>query len=183
MEHLRDLDVYVQNSIKSPPGFAQGGVLPHTERFISRCVPSFNEKLITSIKENKMAVNTNAIINLAAASGNDEFSKYDQLPDNLKQALKRKMKEREGKAADEAADAIMQLLDLAESTIKDRVALIRDFRSRVEETKVSIGKVELAKAYGMKTQNFMPLAKALGYHFNSEYAERLVIPADFKAKG
>lgn len=126
-------------------------------------------------------MNINTIANLAT-NNTDEFSKYDELPENLKKALKRKMKEKEETAADEAADTILQILELSERTVKDRVIKIRSLRAQEITVKASIVELERCRAYGMKTQNFLPMAKHLGYNVSMLVSDQkfLEVPADFK---
>ena len=124
--------------------------------------------------------NVETLMALANIKNDDEFAKYDALPANLQEVLKRKLKEQEEKRLEDAADSIVHILNSTEDAIAARVDRIRELRRSVERLKVEIGEIERAKAFGMETQNFVPLAAGLG--MVSLMAKGAVIPAEWTAK-
>ena len=134
----------------------------------------------TKLKENEMQIQT--LINLANAGEKDEFTRYDALPNNLKDALKRKFEEQEKNRVEAAADTVLELLNRTEININDRVARIRELRREVDRLKGDIGKLETAREYGMETQNFIPLASVNGVSIPMEQQELLMVPSTFKPK-
>lgn len=125
--------------------------------------------------------NVETLMALANINDSDEFSKYDQLPTNLQEVLKRKLKEQEEKQLEEAADSIVYVLTQAEQAITSRVSQIRQLRREVERVKNEIAQIERSKSFGLETQNFVPLAAGLGLvSFMAKGAQ--AIPADWEAK-
>lgn len=137
---------------------------------------------LTKPKEKQMSrFNVETLMALANINDSDEFSKYDQLPTNLQEVLKRKLKEQEEKQLEEAADSIVYVLTQAEQAITSRVSQIRQLRREVERVKNEIAQIERSKSFGLETQNFVPLAAGLGLvSFMAKGAQ--AIPADWEAK-
>ena len=106
--------------------------------------------------------NVETLMALANIKTDDEFAKYDALPSNLQEVLKRKLKDQEEKRLEDAADSIVLILNQTDDAIAVRVERIRELRRNVERMKAEIGEIDRAKAFGMETQNFVPLAAALG---------------------
>ena len=116
-------------------------------------------------KEIKMQVkfNVETLMALAQVNVKDEYSQYDALPANIQAALKRKMKEQEDAKAEAAAESVLYLLNASDKSIKHRVDRIRALRREVDMLEVEITRIGRSKAYGLQTQNFVPLAAALGF--------------------
>lgn len=124
--------------------------------------------------------NVETLMALANIKNDDEFAKYDALPSNLQEVLKRKLKEQEEKRLEDAADSIVHILNSTEDAITSRVDRIRDLRRSVERLKAEIGEIERAKAFGMETQNFVPLAAGLG--LVSHMTKGAAIPTEWESK-
>ena len=107
----------------------------------------------------KQHINCTAILNFANAQVTDEFSKYEQLPENLQEVLRRKAKERQDNAAEEAAESILNLCDAAQTYVTRSVAEIREARKFISKAKTDIEQVERARAFGLETNNFIPLIR------------------------
>ena len=139
------------------------------------------EQVVPTLKEKQMSrFNVETLMALANIKNDDEFAKYDALPANLQEVLKRKLKEQEEKRLEDAADSIVHILNSTEDAIAARVDRIRELRRSVERLKAEIGEIERAKAFGMETQNFVPLAAGLG--MVSLMTKGAVIPAEWTAK-
>ena len=110
------------------------------------------------------------IVLAGGTNGKDDLSKYDQLPDNIKDALKRKMAARQEEASENAAEEIMQILDRSESVVEDHVSQIRNHRRRIDGLKSDLESIDEAKEYGLKTNNFLPLAARLNLIHPAEVA-------------
>ena len=124
--------------------------------------------------------NVETLMALANIKTDDEFAKYDALPSNLQEVLKRKLKDQEEKRLEDAADSIVLILNQTDEAIAQRVARIRELRRNVEHTKAEIGRIDRAKAFGMETQNFVPLAAMLGMVSSAATGAR--IPDEWESK-
>lgn len=128
-------------------------------------------------------IRVETLIGLASANNTDEFSKYDQMPEGIKEVLKRKAKEQADAKVEAAAETILSLVNKADAAIQERVEIIRQLRRREKLLKEEITQIETAKEYGMSSQNFLPLARGLGYHvMQVEQRELLSVPSNFKMK-
>jgi len=127
-------------------------------------------------------IQIDTILNLANAGEDDEFSKYDALPEGLKKVLKRKQEEQEAEKVERAAESVLALVNDSETVIKRRVDRIRALRKEIANEKATIHNLEKSRAYGMKTQNFVPLAAALGYSLPFSAIVASTIPDSFQFK-
>jgi hypothetical protein len=135
------------------------------------------------VKGNTMNnIQIDTILNLANAGEDDEFSKYDALPEGLKKVLKRKQEEQEAERVERAAESVLALVNDSETVIKRRVDRIRALRKEIANEKATIHNLEKSRAYGMKTQNFVPLAAALGYSLPFSAIVASTIPDSFQFK-
>lgn len=116
-------------------------------------------------KEIEMQVkfNVETLMALASVNVKDEYQQYDALPAGIQAALKRKMKEQEDAKAEAAAESVLYLVNASDVSIKRRVDRIRALRREVDMLEGEITHIERSKAYGLQTQNFVPLAAALGF--------------------
>ena len=147
-------------------------------------VKAEHQPKLTKLKERKEMnnININTLVDLSKVnSAADEYAKYDELPDGLKKALKKKMELQNEQKTEAAAEAVMTVLNGTEGAIRNRVDRIRKLRREIDELKAEIGVIERARDYGMATQNFLPSLETLGYHVPMG-AGVSAIPADFKAK-
>ena len=136
-------------------------------------------KIEKSREEN--AVNINTLIALASAEIRNENEKYGALPISIKEALEHKIAERTKKVAMDAADNIIALLTRHENAIQDNVNTLRDIRRKEKLIKDSLAKAERAKAYGMATNNWVPLYVAVtGLPTNADKA-LIEVPSDWVA--
>ena len=129
---------------------------------------------------NKMNVNVNTLIALASADIQAENEKYGALPISIKEALTHKMEERSKKVAMDAADNIIELLDRHEKAIQLNVTSLRELRRREKLIKDELIKAERAKAYGMATNNWVPLYVAVtGLSIGNVDKSLLEVPSDW----
>lgn len=132
-------------------------------------------------KETTMSVNTRVLARMADKKYEEDLVKAGAagLPPNILEALKKKQVEKQEAAAAAAADEIMALLDLQERHIDFHVNKVRDARKVVEQSKKVLDGIARAKAYGVETGNFLPLALMLDEYVPGELRELAKIPADW----
>ena len=160
--------------------FVNDAILDSMKSFFANSGKS-REQVVPTLKEKQMSrFNVETLMALANIQNDDEFAKYDALPANLQEVLKRKLKEQEEKRLEDAADSIVLILSQTDDAIAARVDRIRELRRSVERLKAEIGEIERAKAFGMETQNFVPLAAGLG--MVSHMTKGAAIPAEWAAK-
>ena len=121
----------------------------------------------------------NALIALACVVPTDEFTikANASMPAKLKEALARKRKEQEEKAAEEAAEAILEAVQAAEETKVLLVDNIRRARKQIDEWKKKLAMIDREIQYGYETQNYLPLVhhihavagKKVRQSFNLDY--------------
>ena len=101
----------------------------------------------------------NALVALAKVVPNDEFTlkASASMPMKLQEALARKRKEQEERAAEEAAEAILEAVQAAEETKSVLIERIRAARRLIDDYKKQLDKIDLAISYGHETQNYLPL--------------------------
>ena len=101
----------------------------------------------------------NALVALACAVPNDEFTlkASASMPMKLQEALARKRKEQEERAAEEAAEAILEAVQAAEETKALLIDNIRQARKQIDEWKKSLAKIDQLIEYGAETSNYLPL--------------------------
>lgn len=131
-------------------------------------------------KGNKMnRIDINALIELAKPVKEDDLSAYEESTSSttLMAALKKKQKERSKARVEEQAENILNLITFAEDGIEKLVKDIRDSRKRITVLRQKLEDVKLARDYGMKTENFVPLLAALA--MTSKDTPGALIPKDF----
>jgi hypothetical protein len=105
-----------------------------------------------------------AVIQALADTKQDDLSQYDQLTasgsDELANAVADLVKQERSDATKAAAKEIQNLLSMSAAMMSDHVQQVRKARA---EAKVGLNKlkvIERARAYGLETMDFMPLATA-----------------------
>lgn len=89
-----------------------------------------SQKMIDAIK---------AVRELNGTASSDELSKFDKLPQNLKEAMERKIKERHEKAAEVLAENLIDMLDKVE---KEKQTLLAHARSMNRQYQITVEKVK-----------------------------------------
>ena len=109
-------------------------------------------------------INVSALERIANSSLNDDLNNADVqlLPENIQAALKKQLKEEAENAASAAAGEIVKLLKQHDSAVEDLVREIRDYRKAIERRLAAVKSLNNAKAFGLETSNFLPLAKSVG---------------------
>lgn len=129
---------------------------------------SLNRNLNDLVKGNTAGatiVSTPKLTTLKAFAGKteaDEYKNLTSLPESVKVALDKKIKKQQEESADAAADQIIGLLKANDGVVETHVEAIRSLRKRIEAEKTKLAKVNLAKAYALETNNYIPLAAVLG---------------------
>lgn len=107
-------------------------------------------------------MNMKDLITLAKGTvGTDEFDHYDQLPAGIREALVEEMEAEKKLATRNAAKTIMSILKQSDERVQYEVRTIREARKVVDASKARLKRVEDAKEYGLRTNNFIPLMKEL----------------------
>ena len=109
---------------------------------------------------------------------NEDLSKYDKLPPSIKEAMGKKLTERRTKAAEEATDIIINLIDETEKGIRVLVEDIRRARKIEKSKKALIEEANRAREYGYETNNWLPLY-AIIYNITS-LDKKYKVPEDWK---
>lgn len=108
--------------------------------------------------------NLNTVVN---GDLDDEFSKNPVFNSNnpaaaaIVEALKKKRADEAANAVSNAADEIMALENEATKEIENKRASMSDMRKRLDAYKSKIIRIAIARAYGQKTLNYIPLAVEL----------------------
>lgn len=108
-------------------------------------------------------LNLDNILALAGSKVDDDLSKYDALPTKMKEALKEELAERDKETTKRAAKDLVALFDLMDTHVKNHVEEIRDMRKSVTRKLEKLDKLNSAKSYGLRTNNFVPLLAELGH--------------------
>jgi hypothetical protein len=127
---------------------------------------------------------SNAIIRLADSQFTKEVADFGGLNVDLREALQDMQAAQKKEAAIAAAKEVMGVLNAAEIVIEENVSEIRSARNTVEAAKTRIADINRAKAYGLETNNFVPLGILVG-HVGShrvENKELLKVPTDWTPK-
>lgn len=123
------------------------------------------------------------LLALAGSSTQDDLTTYESLPTNIREALKEQLKDEQVAAAKSAANEIVKLFKASEKVVENNVAFIREHRRLIDQAKDTLVQLARAKAYGIATSNFLPLAAALGAvaagYGNPEVTAKMKVPADW----
>lgn len=130
-----------------------------------------------------MSVNVQAFEALAVASQNDDLSKFNALPTNLQTAVKAAQEEAMKEASKSAANEIISLLKARQARTDKLVAQIRDLERQSKDLRAMIDDQIRAEAYGLSTNNFLPLvAEVQGLHtIPAGLREKAKVPKTFVA--
>ncbi len=107
-------------------------------------------------------MNAELLLALAGGIKKDDLSRFDQLPSELQAALQEEQTEERKQAAKRAAREVMDLLKQSDNTSAALVTDIRRMRKAIDSHKANLERLNRTKAYGLKTNNFLPLADELG---------------------
>jgi hypothetical protein len=102
------------------------------------------------------------LITLARGDREENLPNYAAAPSRVQEALKKRMAEAVEKAADNAAEVIMTIINAAKEDAAYRSEDVRQLKVRIEKQKEQGAKRDQAYAYGMATDNWIPLAAFLG---------------------
>jgi hypothetical protein len=143
----------------------------------------FNEPEVPTTKKEETTM-SNAIIRLADSQFTKEVADFGGLNIDLREALQDMQATQKKEAAIAAAKEVMGVLNAAETVIEDNVGNIRSARSIVENSKARIASINRAKAYGLETNNFVPLGILIGsiYEHHVENKELTKVPSDWAPK-
>jgi hypothetical protein len=132
---------------------------------------------------------SNAIIRLADSNLNKEITDFGGLSLDLKDALAELQTEERKHASKAAAKEILDTINLADSRIESYVGNIQTLRRNIETSKSNIREVNKAKAYGLATNNFVPLGVLVGtvdqysvYNKDLLKIDESKLPADWDKK-
>ena len=106
-------------------------------------------------------IDVNALVRLSQKF-EDDLSKFEEMPKNVKEALERKLENEAARRADEAATSILELFKKADMAVEDSVSEIRKYRAVIAQNKRKLDAIKKAREYGIKTMNFIPLLGTLG---------------------
>lgn len=118
------------------------------------------------------------LVRLADKGLASELAEYGSFSPDIQEALKQEMEEEKKKAAQTAAKEIIKLVKTADNRIEQNVLNIRRLRKKEKELKKEMEAISDAKAIGMKSSNFVPLALAVGVP--SKIIEDMVDTETFK---
>ena len=129
----------------------------------------------------KETSNMNAIIRLADSQLNKELVQFGALPIDIRTALVDLQDKAKKEAAQASAQEVMNLLTLASKKVEAKVNDIRCYRKAVETMKDDLAAIGRAKAYGLESSNFVPLAVLLGQlsASNVENKDLTKVPEDW----
>lgn len=113
-------------------------------------------------KETGTMSNATSIIRLADSQFNKEVTDFGGLQLDLKDALVKLQNEERQAAATAAAKEVLSVINDANEHIEFQVGQIQTFRRNIDTAKKDISEINKAKAFGLATNNFVPLAVRLG---------------------
>lgn len=139
---------------------------------------------VSTPKKEEETMSNTAIIRLADSQLNKEIEDFGGLSLDIREALTNLQAEERKQSAQDAAKVVMQYLKDASDRIEDNVDSIRSARRQEEAAKKSIDRINRAKAYGLETNNFVPLGVMLGriYEHNVDNKDLLKIPEGWEPK-
>lgn len=128
-----------------------------------------------------VANHMNDLITLARGDSEDNIPNFSAAPSAVQKALKRKLAEAAEKAAEASADVIMAIIDAAAEDGVYRSEKVRHFKREIQAHKEAGEKRDRAYAYGMATDNWIPLAHILGLGSYISDTKLLTVPEDWVA--
>ena len=138
-----------------------------------------------------MSKDINAVLaNWAGQQEEDDLSRFEGVEQFslLADALKAKVAAQKQKAAEEAAEVILGLLESRKRYTEEKVLRIRSIRAEEKKLLNDLAVLERAEAYGNETSDFRPLAYALWWRrqpISGLYAQEVPIayvPEDWVPK-
>jgi hypothetical protein len=121
---------------------------------------------------------SNAIIRLADSQFSKEVEDFGGLSIDLKDALEELQTKQKKEAAQSAAQEVMKLLNEANCAIEDRVKMIQAARRQEASSKSRISEINKAKAYGLATNNFVPLGILVGMVYERSVENKDLLKID-----
>lgn len=147
LQELHEKDLFSQNLV--------AGAINTLSR------PKFSHKF--SEGEKSVPVQTlKSIIRLADTQLNQDVEDFGGVKIDLKEALVQLQAQEKDEATLAAAKDVLSIIKAANVNIEDAVARIRSYQTSIKATKDGIRQLNRAKAYGIATSNFVPLAIHIG---------------------
>jgi hypothetical protein len=137
-----------------------------------------------TLHNKETGIMSNAIIRLADSQLNKQIEDFGGLSLDIKDALADLQAQERKESAQAAAKEIVEVLKLANSQIEYQVGFIREARRQEEAAKKKIEAVNRAKAYGLETNNFVPLGVVVGtvYPHQVHNKDLIEVPKDWAPK-
>jgi hypothetical protein len=133
-------------------------------------------------KGRETSIMSNAIIRLADSQFNKEVVELGGsnigLSSDLKEALAELQEKDRKESAKAAATEVMNLLKLAEGHIERKVEVIQNARRQEALAKKEILDFQKARAYGLATNNFVPLAVLTGHIWKGDISNKSLLEID-----
>lgn len=138
----------------------------------------------TTPQKKETSTMSNAIIRLADSQLNKQIEDFGGLSLDIKDALADLQAQERKESAQAAAKEIVDVLKLSNIQIEYQVGFIRDARRQEEAAKKKIEAVNRAKAYGLETNNFIPLGILVGeiYPHHVHNKDLIEVPKDWQPK-
>ena len=155
--------------------------IPDTRVQVQKLQEAQQKSTTTTKKETG---NMNAIIRLADSQLNKQIEDFGGLSLDIRGALTELQDAERKESAKAAAKEVMAFLQNTNGAIEFQVKEIRRARRLEETAKKSIEQLTRAKAYGLETNNFIPLGILLGQigEYSVENKDLLKVPADWQPK-
>lgn len=125
----------------------------------------------------------NALLLMAQGEAMPSVPGFEMASDGIKASIKKKLDAAREAAQDEAAEYIVELYKRADQDAKRRALEVRDLKRRIQAHKMQGEERDRAMAYGVETDNYLPLAAILrGLPWANDEDERAlrVVPKDWK---
>jgi hypothetical protein len=119
------------------------------------------------------------LITLARGDNEDNMPNFSAAPSMVQNALKKKMAEAVEKAAENAAEVIMAIINAAKDDAVQRSEDVRRYKERIEHQKTCGAERDRAYAYGMATDNWLPLGAFLGLNGHVDDSKLCSVPKDW----
>ncbi len=127
-------------------------------------------------------INMSTLVRLADKDVEQQVTDFGSLPMDIRQSLERQMQERRTEVVDAAAGEIVNLLQTKDNFLTTQATAIQRHKESIKALEDMMAAVQKATEYGLSSQNFLPLAKAVGLGTPSgTKAELLKIPAGWVA--
>lgn len=160
-EHISDID-----SGSVPQKISN--IYSYTE---SKAYGSSNQPRQKEINMPVVTISLRTIKNLADKTLKGDLAELHldlDLPEDISAHLQKLQQEEKENASREAATEIFKLLRATKNTQMMAVLELRELRKKEAQIKHRLRNIELARAYGLETNNYMPLACILGLSQDNE---------------